>query len=86
MKHLIKKTPYLESFLPPWPWAKTTRHRSVDRVLPLCRTWLEVSNRCNMEAAGGRCSQKKRGAVNYCKNGIDFRAVPYIPMPSRAAR
>ena len=28
---------------------------------------------------------RKKGGVNYYKNGIDFLVVPYIPIPARAA-
>lgn len=83
MKDLMKKTTYLESFLPPSPWARTNPHRLSHRV-PLCQTWLEVNNGCNMGVADRRGSQK-RGAVNYYRNEIDFLAVPlYTLTPSRA--
>lgn len=54
--------PYLESFLPPSPWAKTARHRSCHCV-PLCRTWLKSSNGCDMCVAGRRGSQKRGGQL-----------------------
>jgi len=77
---LEAEDPHLESFLPQSPWAKTARPRS-GHCVPLYRTWLKVSNGCNMGVGVAR----KRGVVNYYKNEIDFLAVLYIPILSRAA-
>lgn len=75
---------HLESFSPPSPWATTTRHRSGHRV-PLCRTWLKVSNGRNMRVTDRRGS-RKRGVVNYYKNEIDFLVLPLIYLSPHVRR
>ena len=73
--------PYLESFLPPSPWAKTNRHRSGHRV-PLCRTWGCAIGVMWGWLTGVAC---KRGVDSYYSSKIEFLVVPYIPIPSRAS-